>query len=326
MRRTPSAGPGAAAAITTCALLATATLFAGGARAQTRAPGPPVAAVAPVAAAASPGDPWERTNRRFFAINAVLDRRAFRPGAVFYKHATPRPIRTALRHAFANLGEPLVAANDLLQGRFGLAGRTLSRLAVNTTFGLAGLLDVATPGGLPHHDNGFGTTLGRYGVKSGPYVYLPVLGPSTVRDLAGGGVDAALNPLTWTRYPFDYAVGASSTVLGGLDKRAEADGDLKALKALSTDEYASLRSFYLQNRRAEITGRQVDVNALPDFDDPGADAAPAPAAAGSVAPTPGALLHPQPDNPPTAPSGDAGALPGPAAPPPAGPPFTAPGV
>lgn len=308
MRRTPSAGLGAAAAAPVCVFLATVTLSAGGARAQASAPAP---AAAPVAAAASPGDPWEGANRRFFAVNAVLDRRAFRPGAVFYKHAAPRPVRTALRHAFSNLGEPLVAVNDLLQGRFGLAGRTLVRAAVNTTFGLGGFLDVATPGGLPHHDNGFGLTLGRYGVKPGPYVYLPVLGPSTVRDLAGGGVDVALNPLTWTRYPYDYAVGASSTVLGGLDKRAEADGDLKALKALSTDEYASLRSFYLQNRQAEITGRQVDVDALPDFDAPAGEAAPA--AAGSVSPTPGGLAHPRPDIP-TAPSGDAGALPAPSAP------------
>ena len=320
MRRTPSAGLGGAAATPVCALLATLALFGSGARAQSPAP---VATATPVEGTASLDDPWERTNRRFFAINEVLDRRAFRPGAVFYKHAAPRPIRTALRHAFSNLGEPLVAVNDLLQGRFGLAGRTLSRLAVNTTFGLAGLLDVATPGGLPHHDNGFGLTLGRYGVRSGPYVYLPVLGPSTVRDLAGGGVDVALNPLTWTRYPYDYAVGASSTVLGGLDKRAEADNDLKALKALSTDEYASLRSFYLQNRQAQVTGRQVDVNALPEFDAP-ADAAPA--AAGSISPTPGGLAHPQPTIP-TAPSGDAGALPAPAAPAPSAPPApAAPGV
>lgn len=325
MRRTPSSGLVGAAAAPACAFLATAALFAGGARAQAPAP---AAAPAPVAAAASPDDPWERTNRRFFAVNAVIDRRALRPGAVFYKHAAPRPIRTGLRHAFSNLGEPLVAVNDLLQGRFGLAGRTLVRVAVNTTFGLGGFLDVAAPGGLPHHDNGFGLTLGRYGVRSGPYVYLPLLGPSTVRDLAGGGVDAALNPFIWTRYPYDYAVGAGSSVLGGLDRRGEADGDLKALKALSTDEYASLRSFYLQNRRAEVTGRQVDVDALPDFDAPdgaaGASPGASPAAAGSVSPTPGALAHPPADIP-TAPSGDAGALPAPALPP-AGPPSPGPGV
>lgn len=317
MRRTEPRGHRPLSAALAAVLLACA---ATGARAQGAAPAPGSrsAAIAAAGAAApdafAANDPWERVNRRFFALNAVLDRSAFRPGAIFYKRATPRPIREGLRHLFSNLGEPLVAVNDLLQGRFGLAGRTLTRAAVNTTFGLGGVLDVAAAGGLPHHDNGFGLTLARRGVRSGPYVYLPVLGPSTVRDLAGGGVDIALNPLTWTRYPYDYGVGAASTVLGGLDARAEADGDLKALKALSTDEYATLRSFYLQNRQAQVTGGQINVDALPDFDAPDAGAASTtPAAPGSVAPDAGALAHPPASNP-AAPAGDAGALPSPATP------------
>ena len=162
----------------------------------------------------TPGDPYERLNRRSFALDQVLERRAIRPAAVFYAHAVPSFLRARLRAAFSNVGEPIVLINDLLQGRPATAGRTFARLAVNTTFGLAGFFDVAARQ-LPHHDNGFGVTLGRYGVRPGPYVYLPVLGPSTFRDLAGSGVDIALNPLTWMRYPKDYIVGPVSTITGG---------------------------------------------------------------------------------------------------------------
>ncbi len=283
---------------------------------QAQAPAAPNARVAAAAAAApdafATNDPWERTNRRVFAFNQALDRRAIRPASVFYSHAVPRFLRARLRSALSNLGEPLVFINDVLQGRFGTAGATFTRLAANTTFGLAGLFDVSGRQ-IPHHDNGFGVTLGRYGVRAGPYVYLPVLGPSTVRDLVGSGIDAAANPLTWTRYPHDEIVGPVTGVLGGLDARAQADGDLKALRALSTDEYATLRSFYLQNRQAQVSGGQVNIDALPSFDDPGTGPVTAPAAPGSVTPTPGAVAAPQPALP-GAPSGDAGALPQPSAP------------
>ena len=244
------------------------------------------AALQPARAAAptAPGDPFERVNRRVFAFNQALYRRALRPAAVFYAHAVPSFLRARLRSAFSNLGEPVVAINDALQGRLRTAGATFTRLAVNTTFGLAGLFDVAGAGGrIPHHDNGFGVTLGRWGVRPGPYLYLPVVGPSTVRELAGSGVDIGLNPMTYVRYPYDYRVGAASTVLGGLDTFAMHDGDLKALAAQSTDEYATLRSAYLQNKQAQVDGGQVNVNALPSFDDPGAAPADATSPPGATA-------------------------------------------
>ncbi len=292
-------------------------LLAGVGHAQAPAAAPNARVSAAVAAAPdafSADDPWERSNRRFFAVDQVIERRALRPAAVFYGHAVPGFVRARIRSALSNLTEPLVFINDTLQGRPGAAGRTFVRLAVNTTFGLAGLFDVAGRQ-LPHHDNGFAITLGRWGVKSGPYVYLPVLGPSTVRDLAGSGIDIAANPLTWIRYPADEIVGPVTTVAGGLDARYQADGDLRALKALSTDEYATLRSFYLQNKQAQISGGQLSLGDLPSFDDPGAGPVTAPAAPGSVAPTPGALTAPEPALP-NALAGDAGALPAPAPPPP----------
>ena len=137
----------------------------------------------------------------------------------------------------------------------------------DSTFGLAGLIDVATPAGLPHHPNDFGITLARWGVGPGPYLVAPVLGPTTVRDAAGGVAGLALDPLVYARYPGAEAVGVTSVVAGGLQTRADADRDLKALYASATDPYASVRSYYLQNREAQINGGQIELRDLPNFGD-----------------------------------------------------------
>ena len=99
----------------------------------------------------------------------------------------------------------------------------------------------------------------------GPYIFIPVLGPSDVRDIVGYGVDAASDPLTWIRYTGRWEVGAAKTVVGGLDTRANADAQLKQIDAMATDPYATVRSLYLQNRQAQITGGKVNVQDLPDF-------------------------------------------------------------
>ena len=278
--------------------------------------GPAAAQTADPAGGRNP-DPYEHWNRKVFAFNQSLYAHVLRPGALFWKRVVPAPIRTGLRNAYSNLGEPVVMINDAVQGRPRDAAASFGRFALNSTAGLAGLLDYAKKEGIEHHDNGFGTTLGRYGVRPGPYIYLPVLGPSDVRDGVGSGVDVLLNPQTWIGYGARPAAGAAEAVSGGLNTFADADPDLQTLKATSTDEYATLRSLYLQNRQAQIRGRAVDVNALPDFDDP--DAA-GPAAPGSVSPS---RRRPLKTPGPTAPAGDASALPqagpstsGPGAPPP----------
>ena len=244
-------------------------------------------------------DPWEPVNRKLFGVYQVLDRDAIRPAAVFYKRATPRPIRTGLRNAFRNLGEPVIFLNDVLQVRVKDAGATLGRFTLNSTVGLAGLFDPASGAGLAYHANGFGTTLGRYGTPAGPYIFIPVLGPSDVRDAIGSGIDALTDPLTWIQYPGRVGVGVSRTVIGGLDTRANADSQLKIINETATDPYASIRSLYLQNRQAEITGGQVDLNALPSFGD---EPTTAPNAAGEPGAAPAPVGGP-------APSGAAGALP-----------------
>jgi phospholipid-binding lipoprotein MlaA len=247
-------------------------------------------------------DPYEGLNRKSYALFRYLDRHIIRPGAVFYSHAVPHVARNGLHNAIQNVGEPVIFFNDVLQLHPKAAAQTLGRFAVNSTVGVAGLTDPATPAGLPYHANGFGTTLGRYGVPPGPFLFIPVIGPSDVRDALGSGVDALSDPLTWIRYTGRWGVNASRTVIGGLDTRARADGQLKELDGMATDPYASIRSLYLQNRQAEVTGGQVNVNNLPDFGpDPGApDQAGGAGQPSRAAPTTaqGADAEPSPPPPP----------------------------
>jgi len=233
-----------------------------------------------------PGDPLEGFNRAMFGVNDVLDKALFRPAAMAYKHVVPKPVRTGLRNFFSNLTEPVAFLNYLLQFRFGKAARTLVRFAVNSTIGIGGLVDVAgtTDIALPHQDNRLGDTLAYYGVKPGPYLFLPLMGPTTLRDVLGGQVDGLALP-TIVGDPFDdldYVV--PKAVLTGLDLRAESDADLHALLDDALDPYATLRSVYLQDRAGEIAALKgkitTDVSMPGDLTDPAAEGAkPAPSSA-----------------------------------------------
>jgi phospholipid-binding lipoprotein MlaA len=267
-------------------------------------PGAAPAAGTPAAEAVgdfSKADPWEAQNRKFFNWNEKLDARVVRPTALGYQRHTPGPLRRALRNFLSNLSEPVVFANDVLQLHPKRGAATAFRFACNSTIGIAGLFDVAAKAGVEHHSNGFGTTLGVYGVPAGPYVYLPVLGPSTVRDLTGDVVDGFADPFTWARYENRIAITASKTIAGGLDTRASADTDLQALNDTATDPYATLRSAYLQHRQAEIEGDLGGKDrALPDFDD-------SPVAPPATGTTPGAQPKGDPPkDPPADPQAGAG--------------------
>lgn len=248
----------------------------------------PIVVGAPSAApAARPhhakGDPLEGFNRRMFRAHQGFDRRFFRPAAMGYKHSLPKVVRGGLRNVIRNLGEPIVFLNYLLQLKPGKAAETAGRFLINSTLGFGGLVDMAkTPGvRLPHRDNSLGNTLAFYGVKPGPYLFLPFVGPTTLRDLIGGRGDALVLPLA-IGSPFDrleYQI--PKGVLSGLDARAEADDDLNALFAGAVDPYATLRSVYLQNRVAEIQqlkgAKKAEAGAELDdpLADPSGDAAPA---------------------------------------------------
>jgi phospholipid-binding lipoprotein MlaA len=223
-------------------------------------------------------DPWERLNRRFYSFNQGLDRALIRPAAMAYSHILPSPLRTGIRNLLSNAGEPTVIINDVLQVRFKRAGRETGRFLLNTVAGVGGIFDIATGAGIEHEGTNFGITLGRYGVKPGPYLYLPVVGPTTVRGAVGAAVGGALDPLYWVNYPHKTVVSLSRAVVTGLDLRAEADASLKSLTADATDPYATLRSAYLQNLQSQVSDDNLPVQSLPDFDDVNAPppAAPSP--------------------------------------------------
>jgi phospholipid-binding lipoprotein MlaA len=155
-----------------------------------------------------------------------------------------------------NARTPVILVNDLLQGETERAGVTIGRFVLNTTLGVLGIFDVATDLGLPGHGEDFGQTLARWGAGEGPYLFIPVLGPSNPRDLTGAGVDAVSNPFTWIsgNAYFDAATNGR-IVLQALDTREGLIEPLDALRAGSLDPYAALRSAYRQRRAAEISNR-----------------------------------------------------------------------
>lgn len=227
------------------------------------------------------GDSLEGFNRAMFSVHQVLDRIFFRPVSMAYKKIVPKVVRKGIRHFFSNIGEPLVFANDMLQLKPKRAVKTFGRFLINSTVGIGGVLDVAKTQDfrLPHHDNSFGDTLGRYGVGPGPYIFLPLVGPSTLRDFTAGFAQGQVLPYTidtpFGRAEYRVAQGA----LTGLDLRAESDDALKALLGSAIDPYATLRSAYLQDRAASIAdARRSDTpKAANPLDDPLTDPAAGPA-------------------------------------------------
>ena len=202
---------------------------------------------------APPGDPIEAVNAASFAAVQAVDDAVVAPAAKLYERGLPRPVRSGIRNVLHNLAEPINFVNYLLQLKPGKAAETLGRFAVNSTVGIAGLVDVAKnkPFKLPHRANGFANTLGYYGVGPGPYLYLPLIGPTTVRDLGGRLLDLSLIP-TAVGAPFNTpAYSLSNGVLKSLDDRVEADAKLREFHAAS-DPYTAEREWYLAMRAAEI--------------------------------------------------------------------------
>ncbi len=246
-------------------------------------------------------DPFETFNRKSFALSIRLDRYIVGPVAKLSTGLIPMPLARAIHNIIVNLSEPQAILNDILQLRPEQTIKETTRLVVNTTIGLAGAIDVAAGAGIHHEPNGFGDTLGRYGVKAGPYLFIPILGPSDFRDLVGAGVDQGSSPMVYISFPYRTAINLSLAAAGGLAQRADAGPQLDALLNGAADPYATLRSTYLQSREAEIRG-ETALPPLPDIEGPGeaspssAPATPAP----DAAPRP-ASATPQPPGPPGGP-------------------------
>ncbi|WP_176061310.1 VacJ family lipoprotein [Paraburkholderia sp. BCC1876] len=220
-----------------------------------------------------PGDPFEPVNRVVFKFNDGLDTYVARPVAQGYQKVTPQPLRTAVSNFFSNLGDLSNAANALLQLKITDATEDLVRFAFNSTFGLGGLLDWATPAGLPKHHQDFGLTLGHWGVPSGPYLVLPLFGPSTVRDSMGLVVDVKFNPLNY----MEPALRNPLYVLQFVSVRSDLLGATDLLQQAALDKYSFVRDAYTQQRKARLRGTGDNAAPLPNYDDQGDSGAAAPA-------------------------------------------------
>jgi phospholipid-binding lipoprotein MlaA len=233
------------------------------------------------------GDPLEGLNRTIFTVNDKLDQYALKPVAKGYVWATPQPVRDSVTNFFSNIGDVYIAANNLLQLKITDGVEDIMRIVINTTFGVGGLFDVATLAKLPKHDNDLGLTLGHYGVPAGPYLVLPLFGPSTVRDAVGSIGNYYVNPLSYI-----HPDGLSWALYGlnVVNTRANLLSASDVLEGAALDKYSFVRNAYLQRRQYLLSdGKQSqglpnygDEAPLPKYDDVdgGAAAAP-PGAAGT---------------------------------------------
>jgi phospholipid-binding lipoprotein MlaA len=230
---------------TILALLA-AALLAGCA---TTGPAPGTGGATGAAPAANPIDPWEGFNRRVFAFNEAIDAAVLKPVATAYRDVVPALVRQGVSNVLGNLGDMWSGANHFLQGKPQQGFETGMRVLTNTTFGLGGLLDPATEMGLLRRSEDFGQTLGVWGVQPGPYLVLPLFGPSNVRDTGGLVVDRSAS---WTRTLEDGNTLAGVTVLSVIDLRAGLLGTTGLVEQAALDKYGFIRDAYLARRLDQV--------------------------------------------------------------------------
>lgn len=227
------------------------------------------ASAPPRAGAPLAPDPLERLNRITSTMNDVMDRVVVKPVTKTYVKITPRPVQDSVHNFFQNLEEPIVIFNDLLQGKFKQSGADTGRFLANSTFGVLGLFDVATPMGLQQHDEDLGQTLAVWGVPSGPYLVLPLLGPSTFRDAFGSYVDGRYNPTSIYEVD-DVPTRNGMVILYGIDKRAGLLNYEDQIQA-AFDPYVFIRDAYLQHRQFLIYDGNPPPPQYPDIDDDDSD-------------------------------------------------------
>jgi phospholipid-binding lipoprotein MlaA len=219
------------------------------------APGEEAEAIVVTAGRHAPkSDPLQGVNLQTFAVAQAVDGTLIKPTAMAYAKTVPEPARMGIRNFFRNLHEPVVALNFLLQLKPGKALKTLGRFAVNSTIGGAGLFDMAKkkPFNLPYRSNGFANTLAYYGVKPGPFLYLPLIGPTTARDLFGLALDTTAMPTSGLAPITGRVYAASSMAAKTVDARSENDDGLNAVIDSNPHGYSTIREAYLAKREAEI--------------------------------------------------------------------------
>jgi len=235
-------------------------------------------------------DPLEKFNRGVWGVNQAADKVLIRPATHVYRAVAPKPARQGVSNFFSNLTEPWSFVNNMLQGKPKRALHNLGRFVVNTTAGLGGLFDVASKTDIQPAPEDFGQTLARWGVNGGPYLVLPLLGPSTLRDGIGSGVAFVADPVNIGLREADIPKTArwvyrGISVVDARNQLIESGGD--AFLKSSLDPYATARSAYLQRRRAAIMDQENSLDAgPPDEDQPAAEAVPTPVGDAATAPTP----------------------------------------
>lgn len=220
--------------------------------------------------ATSSNDPYEDFNRSMFSFNMALDKNVLEPVSDGYTAITPKWGRDRVADFFQNLGEPLTFLNELLQGEGERALQTGFRFTVNSTLGLAGLFDIAGYEGLEAHDEDFGQTLAVWGVDSGPYLVLPLLGSTNPRDLLGFTVERAASPTNYVRYSGDDAddrtIRIGMAALNGLNARSAIDSQIEDLRR-QIEPYSALRDIHLRQRTTAIKNGRKDPEAIPELPD-----------------------------------------------------------
>lgn len=216
-------------------------------------------------------DPFENVNRSIFAFNKAVNGAIIHPLARGYEDAVPKPARTGITNFLRNLKSPLHFANQLLQGDFDGAGTVLTRAAINTLIGVGGIFDVAGSEGIAYESEDFGQTLAVWGVSDGPYLVLPLIGPSSTRDYFGYSVDGLSDPLRFYLHNTDHETLYYTKVAADyFDLRVSLVHVLEDLQNSSIDYYAAVRSTYYQRRAAMIRDEdpdRVDNFEIPDYDD-----------------------------------------------------------
>jgi len=209
----------------------------------------------PPGSTADPRDPFERYNRAMFSFNKTVDDKVLKPVATGYTDVIPDLIRTAIGNFFGNIGDVWTAVNNYLQGKPREGTSDVARVVLNSTFGIVGLIDVATPAGLVQHEEDFGQTLGVWGVKSGPYLILPILGSSTVRDGLARPVDLYADPITQID---SVGVENSLRAMRLVDDRATLLYSTRMMEDAALDPYLFVRDAYLQRRESRVRDGKSD--------------------------------------------------------------------
>lgn len=224
-------------------------------------------ASAPQQDAGAANDPLEDVNRVIHGFNDMIDTLFLRPAATLYRGLTPPPIQEGIHNMLGNLSTPIILFNDILQGEPERAGDTVARFAINSTAGVLGFLDIASDMGYKKHSEDFGQTLAVWGVGEGPYIVLPIFGPSNPRDIVGRVVDYFTDPVNiWAKNTDKDGFPVARSVISAIDARAYYYDALEDIRNNSLDPYASMRSYYRQLRENEIMNNDAPtVTSAPDL-------------------------------------------------------------